>query len=196
MIDVVWRLPAEHLLGTFCNHTLEAHACYLCADVIVVDERRVAEHLWTFAEEFLNAVAHALHFSGKTLLVGEGGQSVAVRLTKELNLSCGIDLVEEVNDLWCMELKLFQTYTREGEGNPKFRMILTHLDKRLKGRHITTFGDVIDRTLVLVVVVVIMVATDVKKTVALEMDDLVYLKIKTNLFHDPIYYLLYSSINV
>ena len=38
MVDVMWRLPAEHLLGTFCEDTLEAHRSHLRADVVVVDE--------------------------------------------------------------------------------------------------------------------------------------------------------------
>ena len=65
-------------------------------------------------------------------------------------------------------------------------MILAHLDECLQGRHIAALGDVGDGTLVLVVIVVVMVATDVEETVALEMDYLVNLKIKTNLFHDSV----------
>ena len=43
--------------------------------------------------------------------------------------------------------------------------------------HVTALGDVGDATLVLVVIVIVMVGTDVKETVALQMNNLMYLEI-------------------
>ena len=83
----------------------------MCANFIVVDERRVAEHLGAFSEEFFDCVAHAFYLGSKAFLIGERGKSVAVRLAEELYLTRRVDFAQEVNDLGCMELQLFKTAT-------------------------------------------------------------------------------------
>ena len=87
MIYIMWRLPAEHLLGTLGEDSLEAHRCHLSTNVVVVDKGGVTEHFWTLAKLVLDGVAHVLHLGSKTFLVGKRGKSVAIRLTQELHLS-------------------------------------------------------------------------------------------------------------
>ena len=69
MIHVVRRLPAEYMLGAFCQHTLKAHLEGLQTDFIVVDKRRVAEHLGLLPEIFFNLLALPTHFVFETLFV-------------------------------------------------------------------------------------------------------------------------------
>ena len=65
------RKPAEHLLGTLREDSLEAHRCHLSTNLVVVDERGVTEHFWTLAKEFLDAVTHSFHLGSEALLVGK-----------------------------------------------------------------------------------------------------------------------------
>ena len=56
-------------------------------------------------------------------------------------------------------------------------MLVDHVVQGIEGRHIATLGDVADATLVLVVIIVIMIGTDIKETVTLQMNNLMYLEI-------------------
>ena len=44
MVNIVRRLPAEHVLGTLGEHTNESHVGNIVTDIIAVDERRVAQY--------------------------------------------------------------------------------------------------------------------------------------------------------
>ena len=56
-------------------------------------------------------------------------------------------------------------------------MFLNHLTNSGEGRHIAAIGNICDATLVLVIIIIIMIGTDVKEAVALQMDNLMYLEI-------------------
>ena len=43
VVNEVRALPSQHLLSTFCQHTLKAHAGHEFSDFVRVDEARVAE---------------------------------------------------------------------------------------------------------------------------------------------------------
>lgn len=82
-----------------------------------------------------------------------------------------------------MVLQLLYTHARQRECHLEvIAMLLNHVVKRIEGRHVRTLYDVANGTFVLVEIIVIMVGTDIKETIPLEMYDLMYLKIKANLF--------------
>ena len=81
-------------------------------------------------------------------------------------------------DLRGVHLQLLDAGAREREGDLKeLAVLLDHVMECVQRWHVTALGDVGDATLILVVIVVVMIGTDVKETVALQMDNLMYLEI-------------------
>ena len=77
-----------------------------------------------------------------------------------------------------MYFKLFDTYARQRESYLKVvAILLNHFEQRIERRHIRTFCDVRNETLVLIIVVIVVIGTDIKETVALQLDILMYLEV-------------------
>ena len=77
-----------------------------------------------------------------------------------------------------MELQLLDTRSREREGNLEILSVFAdHFTDSGQCRHIAAIGNVCDAALVLIVIVVIVVCSDVKEAIALQMDNLMYLEI-------------------
>ena len=77
-----------------------------------------------------------------------------------------------------MILQLLDSSTRQREGHLEIlAVLLNHLQQGIQCRHIRTLCNVADTTLVLIVIIIIMISTDIKETVSLQMDNLVYLEI-------------------
>ena len=56
-------------------------------------------------------------------------------------------------------------------------MLLNHVMKRIERRHVRTLHNIVDACLILIIIIIIMIRTDVKETVTLEMNRLMNLKI-------------------
>ena len=63
-------------------------------------------------------------------------------------------------------------------------MSIRHFKECFDCGHVGALGSFCDGASVLVVVIVVVVRADVEETIALEVDVLMYLEIKTNGFHD------------
>ena len=101
-----------------------------------------------------------------------------VRLGQEFYTTGLVQFLQLGNDLRSVELQLLNTRTREREGYLEVvAMLLNHVADSRQCGHVAAVGNVGDATLVLVVIVVIMIGTDIKETVALQMDNLMYLEI-------------------
>ena len=59
----------------------------------------------------------------------------------------------------------------------KATLKLDHIVESVQCRHIAALGNVGDATLVLVVIIIVMIGTDIEETVALQMNNLMYLEI-------------------
>ena len=166
------------MLGTLGEHTLIAHGGYLRADVVAVDERRVAGHGGASAEELLHLVGLLLHVACKGIGIGQRREAVAVRFGQKLHAASLVELLQLLHHLRGMQLKLLHASARKREGHLEgLAVVFDHLQQRVKSGHIAALGNVADGAVVLVVVVVVVVRTDVEETVALQMYYLMYLKI-------------------
>ena len=178
VVDIVRRLPSQHVLGTLCEHALEAHLSSLQTDVVRVDERRVAEHLRCLAEVFLHLCHLLLHVGGEALSIDERRQTVAIGLSEELHTTRLVHFLQLLQHLRSVHLELLDAYARKRECHLEvLAVLLDHLMERVERGHIGALGNVADATLVLVVIVVVMVGTDIEETIALQMNDLMYFKI-------------------
>ena len=178
VVHIVGRLPSEHVLGALGEHALEAHLRSHQTDVVRVDERRVAQHLRSLSEVLLHLGHLLLHVSLEGLLVDERRQTVTVGLGQELHAARLVHFLQLLQHLRSVHLQLLDAHAREREGHLEvLAVLLNHLVERVQGRHVGTFCNIADRALVLVVVVVIVIGTDVEETIALQMNNLMYLKI-------------------
>ena len=77
-----------------------------------------------------------------------------------------------------MHFQLLDTNTRQRESHLEvLAIIANHVADGIQGRHITALGNVTDTTLVLIIIIVIMIGTDIEETIALQMNNLMYLEI-------------------
>lgn len=101
-----------------------------------------------------------------------------VRLGEKLHATRLVELLQLLEHLRRMHLKLLNAYARQRERHlEEIAVLLDHLADGVEGGHVRALHGVVNATLVLVVVVIIMVGTDIKETVTFQMDDLMYLKI-------------------
>ena len=56
-------------------------------------------------------------------------------------------------------------------------MFLNHITDGRQCRHVAAVGNIGNAALVLVIVIVVMIGTDIEETIALQMDNLMYLEI-------------------
>ena len=103
---------------------------------------------------------------------------MAVWLCEELHATGLVQFLQLGNDLWSVELQLLDARTRQREGDLEILAIVAnHVADGVQCRHVAVLGNIADTTLVLIVIVVVVVSTDVEETIALQMDNLVYLEI-------------------
>ena len=77
-----------------------------------------------------------------------------------------------------MQLKLLETNSGKRKGNLEIvAVFFYHVKERIERRHIRTLGYFAYASVVLIVVIIVMVCSNVKETVSLQMDYLVYFKI-------------------
>ena len=178
MVNEVRALPSEHVLGTFGEHTLEAHVGHHFTDFVGVDEAAVTENFGLLAEEGFHLLAQAGHFFLEAFGVLERGESVAVGFGEELYATRFAQLLEQFNHLGSVVLQLLNGAAREGDGTLEITAVaLGHFDEGFESGNVGTLGGFGDGTLVLVVIVIVMVRTDVEETVTLQVNILVNLKI-------------------
>jgi len=178
VIDEVWALPSEGLLGAFGKHAFEAHVSHEFADVVGIHEAGVAEHLRRFAKETLDFLAHALHFLAEALRAFDGGETVAVGFGKEFHTTGLVEFVKEFEHLGAILFEEFDGSAGEGESALEIVAILVrHFDERLEGRDVGMLCRLGDGTLVFVVIVVVVVGADVEEAIAFEVDILVNLEV-------------------
>ena len=172
------RLPAEDVLCTFDHHALKAHVCHHSANLVVVDERTVAEDFRVQSEELLDFLCLTFCLSNEVIDIAQRRKAVAVGFCEELYTAGGCQPPEEVEHLWSVLLDEFQRNAADAKGYLEgFAVFLNHVEHCLQGRLVALFEELVNDALVFVVVVVVVVCADVEETVALEMYRLVYLEV-------------------
>ena len=171
-------LPAEDVLGTLHHHALETHVGHSRTNLIVIEERTVAENFRVLSKHLFDFLGLALGLTDKILCVAQRRKSVAVRLCEELDTACSHQLTQKFKHLRSVLLNEFQRDAADAESYLEgFAVLCNHVEHRLHGRLVALFCQFCDDAFVLVVVVVIVVGTDVEETIALEMYRLMYLEV-------------------
>ena len=103
---------------------------------------------------------------------------------KELAATGVVQLVQQFDDGRRVNLKLFQSHAGDGQSHLEGTSgILHHSNQRVQRRDVGAFGNLIDAVFVGIIIVIIVVVADVEETVTFQMDDLMYLKVKTDCSH-------------
>ena len=77
-----------------------------------------------------------------------------------------------------VHLQLLNAHSRQRERHLEVAIALPdHFLERVESRHVRSLHDVINASLVLVIVVIIMVRADIEESIPLEMYDLMYLEV-------------------
>ena len=101
-----------------------------------------------------------------------------IRLSEELYATGLVQFLQLLQNLRSVKLQLLHTDTREREGNLEIlTALLYHLLDSIECRHIRALCDVVDATLILIIIIVIMISTDIEEAVAFQMGNLMYLEI-------------------
>ena len=59
------------MFGSLSKHTLKAKLCHLHANVVAIDQGRIAKHLWLLAKILFNLLHLFLHVDSKAFLVDQ-----------------------------------------------------------------------------------------------------------------------------
>ena len=103
---------------------------------------------------------------------------MAVRLGQELHTTGLGQLLQEVNHLAAVLLQLLQEHSTDTECHAEvLAMTVNHVEHGTQSRQIAVLGGLGGLTLILIVVIILVVGTDVKEAITLQMIGLVYLKI-------------------
>ena len=196
-IDVVGRFPAQYVLGAFGQHRAEAHAGHHLADLVRIDQLRVAE-CRGFQPEFLfDKVRVQLDLLRKILLRSQRGQRMGVGFGEELHATRRSQLLERIEDLGGEGAELFDGDARDRERAAELAFVLLdEFEQQGVHRQVALAGDLLHDRTVHEVIQVVVVLAHVEEAVFLQTPGLVHLKIKTDGFHAGCYFncFLFSSI--
>ena len=177
-VDVVGRLPAQHVLGAFGQHRAEAHAGDHLADLVRVDELRIAEGRGLHAELLFQHRRVELHLLGEVLLRGERSQRVRIGLGQELHASRGGELLERLEHLGSERAELLDGRARDRERAAELALVLLdELQQQGVHRQVALPCDLLHDRAVQQVVQVVVVLAHVEEAVFLQTPGLVNLKI-------------------
>ena len=80
--------------------------------------------------------------------------------------------------------QLFQSHTRNRKSDFKSSsVILYHFKQSGQCRNIRTLCNLRDTAFIFIIIIIVMIRTDIETTIAFQMYDLMYFKIKTDCFH-------------
>ena len=177
-IDVVRTLPTEDVLCSLDHYALEAHVSHHRTNLVVVDERRVAEHLRVLSEELLDFLCLTLCLCYEVIDVAKRREAVTVRLGQELHTARRSKPSKQVEHFGSILFDKLQGDTADAECHLEGLSVLgNHVEHCLQGRLVALLEEFVDDALVLVVVVVIVVGANVEETITLEVYRLVYLEV-------------------
>ena len=87
------------MLCALHHHAFEAHVGHCGTNLVVVDERAVAEDLRILSEELLDFLRLTLCLGDEVFCVAQGRQTMTVGLCQELYTAGGSQTTEEVKHL-------------------------------------------------------------------------------------------------
>ncbi len=110
---------------------------------------------------------------------------MAVGLSEEFYATRLVEFFKEVENFGRVVFEEFESGTADADCALKETTVsLSDFDQSLKSGDVALFCGLSDGALVLVIIIVIMIGTDIKETIALEMDILVNLEVQTNCLHN------------
>ena len=166
------------MFGAFSQHRTEAHFGHGGADVVGVDQLRIAEG-GRFHPEFLFYERRVeFYLFGEILLRSQRGQRVGVSLGEELYATRGGQFLERFEDFGCIGTELFDSDARDRERAAELTLVFPdELQQQGVHRQVALPGDFLHDGAVQQVVQIVVILAHVEEAVLLQSPGLVYLKI-------------------
>ncbi len=195
MIQIVRTLPTQNVFCTFSQHTFKTHISYRSANLIRIDQTRVTEYFRLLAKYLFDLGTHTFHLFAETIFISQRGKTMRIRLAQEFTTSGLIQLMQQLDHTGRMYFQLFQRHTRNRQSHLKsITVILCHFNQGTQRRNIGTFSYITDTAFIFIIIIIIMITAYIKTTIAFQMDNLMYFKIKTYCFHILIIVLLFTIV--
>ena len=184
MIYIVRALPTQYMLGTFRQHSLESQRSHQTTDFIWINQTGVTEHFRFLAKHLLHLITLTNHFFTEAIFISKWRQTMRIRLAKEFTTAGIIQLMQQVDHCRSMNFQLLQRHAWNRKRNfESTARILHHFNQCTKGRNIWTLGNFIHTHFVRIIIIIVMIITNIEETIAFQMYNLMYLKIKTDSSH-------------
>ena len=173
------------MLGSFGQHRAESHAGDRGADVVRIDELRIAECRGLHAELLFHEVHVELYLLGEVLLRGERGERMGVGFGEELHAARGGELLERIEYLGGIGAELFDgdAGDRERAAEPAL-VLLDELQQQGVHRQIALACHLLHDGAVRQVVQVVVVLAHIEEAVFFQTPGLVNLKVQADGFHN------------
>lgn len=105
-------LPTQYMAGSFCKYTFKAHIGNHCAYLVRINEAGIAKDFRCLAKKFFNLIALAQDLFFKTSLVDKRRQTMRIRFRQKFTTSRIVQCMKQVKHGRSMNLKLFESNSR------------------------------------------------------------------------------------
>ncbi len=135
-------------------------------------------------KELIDFLVVSLHLGHKLVGVLERRERMGIGLREEFHASGVGKFLHRLDEFRHILLKLLQSRSTDRESHLEaVAILLNHVEQHLVGGQVRPVRDARDNVIVGKVVVIVVVVTDIKETVILEPERLMYLEIETNNSH-------------
>ena len=110
---------------------------------------------------------------------------MGVSFRQEFHVARSGQFLETVDNFRSVDFHLFEGDTGDGESHFEFAATVTnHFQDCTVGRQVAFLSYAVDDFLILEVIVIVMVVANIEEAISFQTERLMYLKIKTDCFHN------------
>ena len=184
MVHIMRALPSQHMFGSFGQNPLKSHTCNNRSDLIRINQTGITENLGSLSKNLFDLRTHSGNFFTETFFISQRRKPMRIRFAQKFATTCVIQLMQQVYHSGRIDLQLFQSHTRNRKSDFKSSsVILYHFKQSGQCRNIRTLCNLRDTAFIFIIIIIVMIRTDIETTIAFQMYDLMYFKIKTDCFH-------------
>ena len=115
---------------------------------------------------------------------------MGVGFAEDFDATCRDQFLHDVDEFGNVLLELFECDSGDRESATEVGICLEHVEECFGGRNVASLSYTGEDVVVGEIVIVVVVIADVEETITFQTEWLMYLEIKTNCFHELIYYWL------
>jgi len=169
------------MLGALCQHKIKTHLCNHFAYSIRIDQLGISESSRGLAEMLFNLFLLYLNLLYKFFFAFQGSECVRMRLSNEFYISGSGKRFKAIKHIRSILFKLVDCSSRYREANLKGRpKLIYQIEQYLVHGDVAFISHPPHDKTVLLLIIILMIGTNIEKTVGFQPIGLMYLEIKTN----------------